>query len=292
MRSRKKDHVFDYEFDQFSDEEKVLFIGQEGLSFQDIKSFFMRTLPDLVSNIKSLNQNLAPMEGDKAPDLMANRSSRAKQYNKVIKILASYPFLTYAGMIVGIPENFKGNLVAYGGDLFNILQGVDEGQRQLLSRYQAILAIVVTDQNRANSLEDHSQFYQSVKRKREAALHTSKQYFPLQNNRMKVRLDEVLSRWADLKPLVNHTDNVEGLIANINLTSVYESVQAVVDMLDIILDSIRTSSLEKMSTEMVRALAQGALEVGKYIELFGLIYFDSKIYINITDRILEDLQKQ
>ena len=260
-------------------------IALEGNIFANVVTLFRETLPEFVSDIKTKLISFKALVKDKDSKTTIELK---KKLTLAESKLDSLDFLLFGDRIVSVPEDFKGHLPSYLNTLNNTYKDLSNIEMDVVNKYCLILSKFATNKEAKYALEDHTAFFEKIKKNRELIIKDLKLYFPKDTGKSKKRMKDVMSRWSDLKPMVNSAITLNTLIERTDLHSITGSVQKAVDSLDIILNQLK-NDVEKVSPEAASNLAKGAFETAKQLELFSIIIFDSKVAVNCVDRILDNI---
>lgn len=261
-------------------------LALEGQVLSNVLGFFKDTLPSFARGLKDqmtlLGRSISQIEPKSTQSLLAS-------YETAKERLPALDFLVFGDRIIMVPEDFTGNLVAYVKTLTEIYRSIALIEKEVIKEYTLMLATFATNKDAKYSIKDHSEFFERIKAERERIQQELHVFFPKDTGKTQRRIRDVLDRWGDLEPLVKETATLNTLVTQTNVHDLQGSVQRAVDMLDVIMGQLKGDEIEKVSPEAAQNIARGAYEVGKYVELFGVIYHDARIAVNVTQQLLNTI---
>jgi hypothetical protein len=262
-------------------------LATEASLMTNVAELFQKTLPNFVKDIRLKMGFMADEVQTK--DLPASSKELHKKYGQASKRIPHLNFLLYGDRAISIPEDFEGHLLDYLKVLTPLYAEYSQLERSIVGEYNLILAAFTTNKEAKYSIQDHTRFFEQVKRRREAIGKDLHKFFPKDTGKSKKRLRDVLRKWGELEPVVNEAVKLNTLIVQTNLHELKGGVQRAVDTLDVALQQLKTASAAIVSPEAAKNLAQGAFEVGKAVELFGVLYHDARIAVHCVDQLLDTI---
>lgn len=260
-------HCFELE-DDVSFDRLQKRIAVESITEPSLFIFFSQILPKSAELVKSFIPNFAKFtESDPASYTKLNNSQR----QTLVKEVAKYSFSTYEDTVISVPEGFNGSLITY----LEVLVGqgkvvLDHGQN-VIKDYNRELAMFLSNLDARASLKSHSQQYRQIRLEREAYQSAVEAFFNKKNASLsRQRLGSVIERFGDLDKVFLLEEKLIGVKKEQDFKTVIAEIQRTVDMMALVKARIDDKSIEKISGQVIKNLAEGAYEVAKYAEYMSL----------------------
>lgn len=256
-----------------------------------VLELFKTIVPDFRERLNNLGTGIMALinPGQKnevsAKSLMANLDD-AKE------VAVNYDFLNYGERYITVPENFKGNLLKYIRDLTEVNRDVMRDVMRYLGDYNRSLAIFISSKDEKLAITTHSNFVAEVEKTRLNGKAKLDPYFPKNTGVSKAMLRNVMTRFADMEPLVKATIILHSQQDERYLNSLSDGVDNSVKQLDIIIKQIRTGRFDKVSPEAIDNIVRGAYEMGKLVEMASILYHDSRVAITSVIGILSTVSSK
>lgn len=262
-------------------------LSLEDIALEDLKSSFYAVVEELSSRLKSNLQSLRIDSNGKKNLLPTDIDKKIRTAEEMTKAV---DFLVYGHQLVSVPEGFVGNLLDYLGVLRTHMVKFSKLEDEIIKDYSTILSTFISNRDYRQSLHRHSALFDKAKKQRELAITSVKVYFPVAAANSKAPLRKVMRNFKELKPLTDQAKQLDKDIQSVNLHSIQTSVQKCVSILDLILDQLKHNKIDTLSQEAASDISQGALEVGKLVQTFSLLYHDSRIAVYSVEKIIDTLQ--
>lgn len=251
----------------------------------DIHEYFTNTLPNFITDIKHrlnyFKTNTEEFKHTKSSKELLNK------YKEVKKYIPSLDLLLFGEVLVTVPENFDGNLNKYIECMLLIYIEFMKIETDILNKYNLILSNFATNKEAKYSIKDYDVFFNKIRSDRERIVNLVKAFFPKDTGKTKKRLRDVLSRWNDLEDLVNNSAKLNTHIENTNVNNIINTTNKAVNTLDVILEQLKKNDTVNVNPIAAKNIANSTYEVAKYIELFGLLYHESRVAVYTVEKILD-----
>lgn len=197
-------------------------------------------------------------------------------------------FVSFSERIVNVPEGFKGKYIPYAQTLVKIVNEVYKAQLTVIPEYTKLLSQFLTNKDDKISLKDHTNFYRQVAKEVKDYQETLDLYKG-NASRTKLRMKDVISRFADLKELFHLVNVLTDSQSRAQLTHIRDEVQHCVDLLDLIIDGIQKKTITNISPEAGNNIATGAFEIGRYVRFISQVYFTVEVFLNLTEQLTKSI---
>lgn len=265
----------------FSLEDNLSRLAMESEYASNLISMFRNTIPNFINAITSNNSLIKGFIGSN--DAIELRLSDNQK--KAIDASSRLDWLSFGERIITVPENFEGTLIKYIALLDKVTKELYTLNHTITGEYNVILSAFLTNKENKISLKDHTEFFKRIERTRNGITKELGSFIKV-GKINKVKLRTVVQRAADLEELIkvsvalNKVHNKEALI------NVHNSVNASTDLLDNILKQSESGDINNISPAAAMNISKGAYEVAKFVELFGIVYYDVTVLLTIVDSIV------
>jgi len=245
---------------------------------------FKKTLASLFNSLKDSE---AAIKGllDKKEVSLAN----VKIYGESVKVTDKIIYTNYGERLISKPENFQGHFLDYAEVLHSVASDLYKLRAEVMPQYIGVLSSFLTNKDDKIALKDYTNIYTKLANERASATGKLKQFFPKDNGLSKVEFKKVVARLADLKPLYNTTSTLDKLQVKSNLVIIQNDVTQCTELLNMLIEQVNNGSITNISSNAAMNIANGAYEVAKFVEFVGVVYFDSMVFINIVNRLAEEM---
>ena len=256
----------------------------------EVMQTFRDIIPSLTTKLKATLQSISGLVEDKEP--VDGFSATAKRYEKDVKAkLATHRFIDFQKTLTSTPEGFSGNLIEYGFFLLEISVPLFKEANSLLGEYCAILAVFLTNKEDRRSLQDHTSFYSDLQKKRERIIERMEKFYKKESNVQKAHIGDLITRFSDLDEVANVTKDLSKARKKAQLEDVNNRVRQACDMLERVVAMTQRDSTQTISPEAARNVAEGAYEVGKYVELISIYAFRVEQYTAVVKNMFDTVDR-
>lgn len=245
---------------------------------------FKKTLTSLFTSLKDSE---AAIKGliDKKEQSLAN----VKIYTDSVRIIDSISYANYGERLISKPENFQGHFLDYAEVLHTVASDLYKLRAEVIPQYIGVLSSFLTNKDDKIALKDYTNIYTKLANERTSATNKLKQFFPRDNGLTKVEFKKVVARLADLKPLYDQTSILAKLQTKNNLVIIQNDVTQCTELLNMLIEQVNNGSITNISSNAAVNIANGAYEVAKFVEFVGIVYFDTMVFVNIVNRLAEEM---
>lgn len=268
-------YTLEHQMEQLALESEVL---------ANVINTFRNAVPNLLGMLKE-KVNFINEEKD-VPEHLLNIS---KNYKELSKKLPQVPYASVNQTLVSVPENFYGSFLDYSEFLNKHASELYSSANEILSEYHSSLAIFLSNQNSNIGLSDYTNIYRNVKKNREDLTSKFKVYFPKDTGLSKQKLSTVIDRFADLDKLVHEITSLEKNQQKQSLATFKTSVDQCVELLQLVVKRTEEKSLDKISGPTAKNIAEGAFELGKFVELVALFRFRVQQFMVSVENTFSEL---
>lgn len=281
----------DYYLRQESNEDRHIRLNLEAmsLSVDSIKNAIdlaKNFLPDILSRLTNISTSIDDYLSH--TNLTASRLYSEKPV--LVKASSELSFLTFGDRYVTVPENFNGNLLEYGETLAACIKDVIPMQRDILSAYNRSLSVFISNKEDRVGIMSHDEIYRKAAAKREAVNKLLSKYFIEYGGRSKLEIKKVLRKLGEVGPIIDtvkviNEDSKPSVVHSMN-----DNLKECTAKLDIIIKRARENVFDTITPERLRALSEGALEVGKFCEMVSLLYYQAMTYCTTAEMLADHIK--
>ena len=249
---------------------------------------FKDTIPSLVTKITEGAGRLTTISFTSG----ASEASDIKSLTKKLTIVsAPVGFSAYKDTLVSVPEGFKGSLVDYLRTLSSLSAEVFQGANQILGEYNVVLAAFLTNKENKISLKDHTDLFHRVQKRREQLTSEISKFFPGNSDLSKAKLGSIIDRLADINEVIAGYHKLDNGHISDNLKDIAASTNKAADMLNLVIGNVESEGAGGISGVAVKNIAEGAYEIGKYVEFTAIFKYRVEQALGTVISLLEQLIK-
>lgn len=278
------------QFDQtttLSLESQMARLALEANAISNVIDTFKNIVPSLTSKVAEIYNSLIKEQGDLTPEVFKARAAFKN-------LRAKLPYAKFTNLektLVSVPEGFKGNLLDYVNVLIHLSPSVFQEANKILGEYNFTLSAFITNKETKTSLQDHTRLYKDVAEKRETMTAAFHPFFPKNSHLSKGYLGEVISRFADLDPLIAQTEKLNTAHKNQNIKDITSSVKKSVDMLNLIIADSQSNGISTVSGNAAMNISEGAYEIGKYVEFIAIYRYRVEQAVATVIKLIATLER-
>lgn len=243
-------------------------------------------LPNILNRLKEISNTVDDYLSQ--TNLTANKLVSEKPM--LIRASSELSFLTFGDRYVTVPENFNGYLLEYGEALSACLKEVIPMQSEILSGYNRSLSMFLSNKDDRESFISHDEVYKKAEAKRLAINKLISNFFGIYNGRAKLEIKKVLRKLGELPHLIDTLRIIGDNSKPSVIHSMNDNLKECTAKLDMIIKRIRENAYEIVSPERLRALSEGAFEIGKFCEMVSLLYYQAMMFCTTADMLAEHIK--
>lgn len=269
-------------------ESRVVQFGMEAWNVADLITTFTELSASLKESLIGIASSFSKIvESDRTTKEIQLYDSRNKT---IIRKTQDVVFGNYEKTLTSVPEGFKGNFIAYLDFMISISPIIYTDTDNLLSEYQQLLSRFITNKDDKISLQDHTAFYEKIRKQRETMSKSMDEFFDSKSNQSKLPMKKVMSRFADVETIIKKAAELDKDRRRHNLKDTSSSVTKVIGLLDILLKNAQNKGITDASPPSTVNISKGAFEVGKHIEFLGIYAFRVEQILGCVDKLLIQLE--
>lgn len=183
-----------------------------------------------------------------------------------------------------VPYNFNGPLQPYVNLLSVLNKNIITETNKVVSSYNFMISRFITDSNTRVSLDINSAYMSKTTKTLEGLTTELNKFQDPDSTKDKAKIGTLVERVADLPALAKSSVNLAKLVDDKALTELSQSVKQVSEMLDLVLKRINDKSIDTVSGEAGKIIAEGAYLTAKYVELVSLTrYRTDQLLLSVND---------
>lgn len=254
-----------------------------------------------LSNVAGVFKNVVPSVSNamkEAYQLFVSSDQITDQIKETQKNISKLkPRLKHASLVsldktlVSVPEGFKGNFLDYAETLLSMSDEVFQESNKLIGEYSFVLSAFITNREDKISLQDHSNLFIRIQKRREELIAKISKFFPTTGDLSKAYIGTVIERVADVEVLVSHVEKLNGKRKQQSLEDLRDSIKKCTDLLDIIVEDVRREGVQQISGPAAMKISQGAYEVARYVEFISSYRFKTEQFIVAVGKLVTQLDQ-
>ena len=183
-----------------------------------------------------------------------------------------------------VPYNFSGPLQPYVNLLSVLNKNIITETNKVVSSYNFMISRFISDSTTRVSLDDNAAYMSKTTKALEGLTAELNKFHDPDSTKDKAKIGTLVERVADLPALAKSSVNLAKLIDDKALSELSQSVKQVSEMLDLVLKRIKDKSIDAVSGEAGKIIAEGAYLTAKYVELVSLTrYRTDQLLLSVND---------
>ena len=183
-----------------------------------------------------------------------------------------------------VPYNFNGPLQPYVNLLSVLNKNIITETNKVVSSYNFMISRFISDSTTRVSLDDNAAYMSKTTKALEGLTAELNKFHDPDSTKDKAKIGTLVERVADLPALAKSSVNLAKLVDDKALTELSQSVKQVSEMLDLVLKRINDKSIDTVSGEAGKIIAEGAYLTAKYVELVSLTrYRTDQLLLSVND---------
>lgn len=240
---------------------------------------------DGVRNLIDLFRNTIPAFKRKLVDVIEgfhpedDKSHEVSELNKLLNTkrdtLTKTGMVTYGNTLIPVPEGLASEvpMLKYLSFLIDISDTFSKGIHEILTEYKIVLSTFISNKEAKTTIKDHSLFYRTIEKKRLALTKDLSSYFDEKISRSRQALENVYVQGKDIVEAADLTNSLHKTRKRADLEGVKKAVENCANLLDMVIEQSEKGSIENVSGAAATDLANGAMEVARWVELLSIYNF-------------------
>ena len=257
-------------------------------SVSDVIGMFRNTFPTIKNKLVQVIDSFAPEENSVHEIKELNRLAEGSK-----KTILDIGIVTYGKTLLPVPEGLAKDIsfIQYLSFLESISKDFDEGVRDILTEYKIVVSTFISNKEARSSIKDHSLFYKRIEKQRKALTDEMTSYFDNALTRSRVPFEEIYSQTKDVYVAVDLSNKLHKNRQRSDVPGIKKHAQQCVEVLDMIIEQSEKNSLGSVSGAAAADLANGAMEMGRWLELVSIYNFRLDQAITSVKQQVEILSK-
>ena len=263
-------HFLQIESNSIDLDKEIQRLAMEASVVANVISTFRSILPSLSSKLSDLAANFKPIDDhSKTVEELRKFADTNKDTIREVGIVK------HSDTLIPVPEGFdnKANMCQYLDCLIKSSSTITQGIQEILSEYHIVLSTFLSNKDAKTSLRDHSSFYKRIQKSRLNVTEPLSSYFDSGVDRSRLPFGKVYDQSAEVLTAVEKVVELNKIRAKHDLGFVKTQVKECSDLLGMIVDRSEKEDLTEISGAAAMDLAEGAMEVGFWVELVSIYHF-------------------
>lgn len=196
-----------------------------------------------------------------------------KQKILVSKAIKHKTLENIGGRLVRVPLHLDTKILTY----LNMLDEVNEDSYakgvEALGNYSFILSKLLTNLDDKKALTDHTAYYKELEKTRIKFVEILEDYTDTSKSNDKYPLENVVDRLADMPEIMDKALHLSRHINDNTMTEVKSATDKVIDLLKILQERINDKSLDTISGNVVKNIAEGAYITANFVEHVSIVRY-------------------
>ena len=240
-------------------------LALEAGAIANVIDSFRNIIPNLSHALHSAYENLTAK--DETDKLIVSLND---SYHVLEKKLPDATYTNLKSIVVSVPEGFKGNMLEYLKFLQHLSDTLFKDANSILGGYRSVLATFISNKEDKVSLQSYQDTYRRVKEQRQQAVAEIKKFFPGTATNSKKRLEDIVERLSEVRPMIDLARKLNDDRHKQNLKQISATTRECVELLDVLVKEVQDKGTDKVSGNAAMNIAEGAYEIGKFVELIAI----------------------
>lgn len=237
---------------------------------QNIFELFRNVFPTVKTKLMDAVNSFHPLDEHSHEIQLLNKNA-AEAKPDILKL----GIVTYGQTLLPVPEGLANGvkLLKYLTFLLDVSDTFNKGVNDILSEYKIVVSTFISNKEAKTSIKDHSLFYRGIEKRRLELTKALSSYFTTGLNRARLPLEMVYDQTKDVYEAVDLVNKLHKARGRADLPGVKKQSEHCADLLNIIIEQSEQGTLTNISGAAATDLANGAMEVARWIELLTVYHF-------------------
>jgi hypothetical protein len=244
-------------------------IGMEGFSLSSVGGMFKRLAINAQDTLNYINGLIEPDKKGASSQTLTTLTQYQKDFLKVVK---GVRYTSVDGVLVNVPEGFKGHFLDYAKELVVCADHCLEAV-QAVTDYEVFLTRFATDRKFALSAVDDKKAQVTAQKEVEDLHKRCGKYFNHNDHNSRRKLKEVIARNNDWEAIYKLIDEATVKISGIDRKALQNKINQCVSTIGVIVDAFGHDKDRGASKESADRLGEMTYTVAKKMELLSITYY-------------------
>jgi hypothetical protein len=255
-------------------------VALEAFSAQDVAGYFKDVFPGIVRSFKDFTVNFHPTQ----VGLVLN-----PQYRNFQRDLPKYTYVDVSPMNAYVPEGLKTTYLEYMAALQDAV-GHAVHIMDVLTPYSTYLSQVITNQDMAISTQSFELEFKQLQKERLDLNEKLGACFLKGSTQTDVAVSDVVRRNADWIDVFAQANDIVDAMNRVNRTIILKKVAECDTHLAVLLRMVESKKTDKLSSQMVGNLADGAFQVASELEFYAATHYKTEVLMAAINRTVDHFQ--
>lgn len=257
-------------------------VALESLSMRDMTAYFQDIMPSLHTSFKDFmgrfNPKQQPIQGF---------TSSQREFEKE---LSGRPYMSVSQITAFIPEGLDVPYIDYAEVLLDAVKHASKVM-DVLVPYSAYLAQLVTDKEATLSTKSFEAEFKLIEAERKRINEELGACFKKGSSKAEAAIGDVVQRNGDWANVFHRCNDIMTTINDVNRGALLKKVNECNTYLEIILKMAREGKVERVASNTVLNLADGAYQVASELEFYAVAYYKAEVFVACVNQTVEHFKK-
>lgn len=213
-------------------------------------------------------------------DMFKLKDATSHDFEKRTKAFATYKpkleklnFVKIDEELITVPQGLKSKYVPYLRFLNTSAAKMLEDGGKMLEDYYRVLSVFISSKDAKTSLRDHARFYEDTQKLIQTFKAELASHFNDEVTTTVLPIYSVFDRPVDISDSVELAKQLDKVRQLADKKDTVAQVTRITELLELIIKRSSEGTVEAISPTMANNISQGALAVGQYVELMGVIRY-------------------
>lgn len=265
-------------------------IAMEAEVLSNMVKSIAKYFPSLFEGFSAISTQLSNLVGFTTKPAEQKELDRRQQALVDAIMPLDYSFLT--GTTIPVPEGFVGRPADYARDLQDVLMYYKEISLEATKDFYVTIAAVLTNKDQKISLHDETRKFKALERQREDRNKELMKHFQRSSTMAGQKYGKLFGAHVELAQYFKEVNRLRDALPGYDLDEIRELTHRVVDTLEALINQVESGGDMRITPEVAKNLSDGAYEIAKQIEFFAINYYRAQVLINVTDSVVERLERR
>jgi hypothetical protein len=160
-----------------------------------------------------------------------------------------------------------------------------------LPDYTMIISRLINDHSFQMSSSDLQRGFSGLEKEREKLYENIGKCFKKGDTGTTTTYGNLVQRNGDWKEVIGLIEHMNNSLAKVDRKVLNKKIEETVELLSVLADKIERGELEKVSPQVVKAISEGAYQLGSELEFFSVVYYRMMELTGTVNQTLEHFKK-
>lgn len=257
-------------------------VALEAFAISDVAGLLKRVFPSVTEGITSFVGRFSPNE----PGV-----SLTSDQSFLLRELPKHNYLDVADLTAYKPAGLAVPLIDYVEALKPAAERAAETFHKYLPGYTMILSRLINDESFQLASSDLTRDFANLEKEREKLYKNIGDCFKKGDTGTTTTYEKLVKRNGDWKEVIAFTEHMTNTMNKVDRKLLNKKIEETVELLSVLAAKIERGELQKVSPQVVKALSEGAYQLGAELEFFSVVYYRLMELTGTMNQTMEHFKK-